>query len=146
MGVYQDIVTWARKRFGKKKKFKYKRPLTVLRWSVVGITLIAFFTGFTFLVGLLDPYSAFGRMTVHVLKPAYLAGNNLLETIFTQFGNHTFYKVGVYVASVSSLVVALLTLLVIGWLAAVNGRIYCNSIGPVGTVLGFFSRFGATIE
>lgn len=141
MGVYQDIVTWARKRFGKKKKFKYKRPLTVLRWSVVGITLIAFFTGFTFLVGLLDPYSAFGRMTVHVFKPAYLAGNNLLESIFTQFGNHTFYKVGVYVASVSSLVVALLTLLVIGWLAAVNGRIYCNSICPVGTVLGFFSRF-----
>jgi len=52
--------------------------------------LIAFLFGFTFLLGLLDPYSAFGRMTVHVLKPAYLAGNNLLESIFTQFGSNTF--------------------------------------------------------
>jgi len=103
--------------------------------------LIAFLFGFTFLLGLLDPYSAFGRMTVHVLKPAYLAGNNLLESIFTQFGSNTFYKMGVYVASVSSLVIALVTLLTIGYLAWINGRIYCNTICPVGTVLGFVSRY-----
>ena len=47
MGVYQDIVTWAGSD-SEKKKFKYKRPLTVMRWSVVGITLIAFFTGLLF--------------------------------------------------------------------------------------------------
>lgn len=141
MGIYQDIVNRLSKRFQKKKHFKFNKAQTVLRWSVVGVTLIAFLFGFTFLVGLLDPYSAFGRMTVHVFKPAYLAGNNLLESIFTQFGNNTFYKVGVYVASVSSLVIALVTLLTIGYLSWVNGRIYCNTICPVGTVLGFFSRY-----
>lgn len=141
MGFYQDIINRLSGVFQKKKKFKYTRPLTILRWSLVAITILAFLTGFHALVGLLDPYSAFGRMTVHVFKPAYLAGNNLLANIFTHFGNQTFYKVGVYIGTVSTFVIALVTLLAIGWMAAVNGRIYCNSICPVGTILGFLSRF-----
>jgi len=141
MGVYQDIITWLAHRFQKKKKFKYTRPLTVLRWSVLALTIVAFLFGFHALVGLLDPYSAFGRMTVHVFKPAYLAGNNLLESIFTHFGNQTFYKVSIYIGAVSSFAIALITLILVGWLAAVNGRIYCNSICPVGTTLGFVSRY-----
>lgn len=141
MGVYQDIVNWLSRRVQKKKRFKYRKALTVLRWSVVGATVVAFLFGFTFLVGLLDPYSAFGRITVHVFKPAYLAGNNLLEAIFTSFGNNTFYKVGVYVTSVSSLVVALVTLVAVGYMAWDNGRIYCNTVCPVGTVLGAVSHY-----
>ncbi len=141
LGVYQDIINWISRKTHKKKRFKFKPALNILRWSVTGITIVAFLFGFTFLLGLLDPYSAFGRMTVHIFKPAYLAGNNLLETIFTQFGNHTFYKVSIYILSISSLVVALITLLSISLLAWIDGRIYCNSICPVGTVLGFVSRY-----
>jgi len=141
LGVYQDIINWISRKTHKKKRFKFKPALNILRWSVTGITIVAFLFGFTFLIGLLDPYSAFGRMTVHIFKPAYLAGNNLLETIFTQFGNHTFYKVSIYILSISSLVVALITLLSISLLAWIDGRIYCNSICPVGTVLGFVSRY-----
>jgi len=109
LGVFQDITYRLRRTLTKKKKFKYKKAANVLRWSVLGATVIAFIAGFTFLVGLLDPYSAFGRMSVHLLKPAYLAGNNLLEAIFTHFGNHTFYKMSVYIGSVFSMVMALVT-------------------------------------
>jgi ferredoxin len=141
LGVYQDIISWISKRTQKKKRFKFKPALNILRWSVTGVTLVAFIFGFTFLLGLLDPYAAFGRMTVHLFRPVYLAGNNLLETIFTHFGNHTFYKLSVYILSVSSLVVALITLFSISILAWIDGRIYCNTICPVGTTLGFVSRF-----
>jgi ferredoxin len=141
MGVYQDVINYLSKKINKKKRFKYSRPLSILRWSVVGGTVVAFLFGFTFLLGLLDPYSAFGRITVHVFKPAYLAGNNLLEAIFTHFGNHTFYKVSIYASSIFSVVVALVTALAIGYMAWTNGRIYCNTVCPVGTVLGFVSRY-----
>ncbi|MDD3078387.1 MAG: 4Fe-4S dicluster domain-containing protein [Paludibacter sp.] len=141
LGIYQDIVSRISRLTKKKKRFKYLKPLTFLRWSVVGCVLIAFVFGFTFLLGLLDPYSTFGRMTTHVFRPVYMAGNNLLATIFTSFGNHNFYKVSIYVASVSSLIIALITMLIVGYLAWTNGRIYCNTICPVGTILGFFSRF-----
>lgn len=144
MGVYQDIVSWIRKRTsGKKhkKRYKYRPALNILRWSFLGVTLLAFLFGFSFLVGLLDPYSAFGRMTVHLFKPAYLAGNNLLTTLLTPLGNHSFYKIGVYLLSLSSTIIALITMVVISIMAWRNGRIYCNTVCPVGTMLGFVSKY-----
>jgi|AGTN01.3.fsa_nt_gi hypothetical protein len=141
MGIYQDIVAWFSKKFTKRKKYTYGKAKTVLRWSVLAITVVAFIFGFTFLVGLLDPYGAYGRMVTHLLRPVYLAGNNLLETIFTSFDNYTFYKVSLYSFGVFSIVIALITLVAIGYLAWRNGRTYCNTICPVGTTLGFLSKY-----
>lgn len=145
MGVYQDIVAWFSKKVNKKrhtrKKYTYSPAKTVLRISILVLTIAAFLFGFTFLVGLLDPYGAYGRMTTHLFRPVYLAGNNLLQSIFTQFGNYTFYKVSIYSLGVVSTAIALATLLIIGFLAWQNGRTYCNTICPVGTVLGYVSKF-----
>lgn len=141
MGIYQDIVAWFSKKARKKKRYTYSKAKTILRWSVLGATLIAFLSGFTFLLGMLDPYGAYGRFVTHLFRPAYLAGNNLLETIFTSFNNYSLYKVGIYSLGLFSMIMALITLLVIGFLAWKNGRTYCNTICPVGTTLGFLSRF-----
>jgi ferredoxin len=144
LGVYQDVVSRLRKWTSSrktKKRYKYLPPLNWLRYGFLGLTLVAFVAGLHVLVGLLDPYSAFGRMTVHLLKPVYQAGNNLLFSIFSSFDNHTFYKIAIYLLSVSSLVVALVTLVVVSVMAWRNGRIYCNTVCPVGTTLGLVSRF-----
>ncbi|MDD2246780.1 MAG: 4Fe-4S binding protein [Proteiniphilum sp.] len=141
MGIYQDIVAWLSKRFIRKKKYRYSKAKNILRWSVLAATVIAFVFGFTFLVGLLDPYGAYGRMATHLLRPAYLAGNNLLDTIFTSFDNYSFYKVGIYSLGVFSTIIALLTLLTIGYLAWRGGRTWCNTICPVGTTLGLLSKY-----
>jgi polyferredoxin len=141
MGIYQDLVAWFSKKFTRKKKYKYSKAKNVLRWSVLAATVVAFVFGFTFLVGLLDPYGAYGRIATHLLRPAYLAGNNLLEAIFTSFDNYAFYKVSIYSLSLFSSAIALITLGVIGYLAWRNGRTYCNTICPVGTTLGFLSKY-----
>ena len=142
MGIYQDIVSWfSKKILKKKKKYTYSKAKTILRWSVFGATLVTFLFGFTFLLGLLDPYGSFGRMVTHLFRHAYLLGNNVLASIFTSFNNYTFYKVAIYSLSIFSTIVALVSLLVIGFLAWKNGRTYCNTICPVGTTLGFLSRF-----
>ena len=141
MGVYQDVVAWLSKKFTKKKKYTFSKAMTVLRWTVLAATVIAFIFGFNFLVGLLDPYGAYGRIVTHIFRPAYLAGNNLLEYIFSSFDNYTFYKVGIYSLGLLSTLIALATLVGIGLLAWRNGRTYCNTICPVGTLLGFISRY-----
>ncbi len=142
MGVYQDIMGWiTRKTAKKKKRFKYTHPKTILRLSVFGVTVAAFFAGFTVVLGLLDPYSAFGRIIVNVAKPVYMAGNNLLASVFTHFDNYTFYKVDASILSIPSFIVGLLTFFIIGFLASKYGRLWCNTICPVGTALGFISRF-----
>jgi len=141
LGLYQDVFTRLSRMVKKKKRFRYRKALTVMRWSFVALAFVAFVSGLNVLVGLLDPYSVYTRFAVHILKPAYLAGNNLAALIFTEFNNHTFYKVSIYLLSISALITAILFSAFVGYLAWVNGRIYCNSICPVGTVLGFFSRF-----
>lgn len=141
MGIYQDIAAWLSKKYIRKKKYTYSKAKSILRWSVLGATVVAYIFGFAFLVGLLDPYGAYGRMVTHLLRPAYLAGNNLLATIFTSFDNYTFYKVSIYSLSLFSSAIALITLGVIGYLAWRNGRTYCNTICPVGTTLGFLSKY-----
>lgn len=141
MGVYQDIVAWFSKQFNKKKKYTFSKAKTVLRWATLALTVIAFLFGFTFLLGFLDPYGAFGRITTHIFRPAYLLGNNLLEKIFTSFDNQTFYQVSIYSLGLFSTLIALFTFLGIGFLAWRNGRTYCNTLCPVGTVLGFLNKF-----
>lgn len=141
MGIYQDVVAWISKKIKKKKRYTYSKAKTILRWSILAAVLIAFLFGFTFLLGLLDPYGAYGRMVTHLFRPAYLAGNNLLEAIFTSFGNYTFYKVAIYGLGLFSTIIALVTLVGIGFLAWRNGRTYCNTVCPVGTLLGLLSRF-----
>ena len=140
MGVYQDVVAWFSKKAKRRKRYTYSPAKTIWRWATLSIVLVAFLFGFTFLLGLLDPYGAYGRIVTHLFRPAYLAGNNLLESIFTQFNNYTFFRVGIYMLSVASTAIALFTLLGIGFLAWRNGRTFCNTLCPVGTVLGSISR------
>ena len=66
-----------------------------------------------------------------------MAGNNLLEAIFTKFDNYTFYRTEVAVVNPLAFIVALATFGIIGFLAWKHGRSYCNTICPVGTLLGF---------
>lgn len=142
MGIFQDIVAHISKSVGKKKKrYNYSPAKNILRWVVVAVVLIAYLCGFTALIGLLDPYSAYGRIVVNVFKPFYMLGNNLLESIFSRFENYTFYQVDASLLSVSSFIIALLTFLIISILAWKHGRTWCNTLCPVGTVLGFLSRF-----
>lgn len=141
MGIYQDVVAWLSKKQNKKKRYNYSKAKTVLRWSLLGSTVVAFIVGFNFLVGLLDPYGAYGRVATHLFRPVYLQGNNILASIFTSLNNYTFYNVGIYLLSVSSTVIALITFFFIGFLAWRRGRTYCNTVCPVGTFLGFLSKF-----
>jgi len=142
MGVFQDIVAWFSKRTAKKKKrYRYSPSKNILRISVLGVIIIAFLFGFTALLGLLDPYSAYGRMAVHLFKPVYAIGNNLLEAGFTRFNNEIFYKEDIGILSPFSFIVASVTFLVIGFLAWRNGRTFCNTVCPAGTLLGFIGNY-----
>jgi len=143
MGVFQDIINRISNPFKSKKqrRFKYRKAHNIVRWSVLGLSIVTFVLGFSFILGSLDPYSAYGRMIVNVFRPVYLAGNNILESIFTGFDNYTFYRVEVYIQSVFSLIIGIVTFLLIGFLAWKYGRLWCNTICPVGTVLGFLSKY-----
>ena len=142
LGVMQDVFSWlSGRRKGKKFRFGYSRELRALRLSVLALFVIAIVAGIGSFVALLAPYSSYGRIVSNLFEPLYLWGNNLLALIAAHYDSYAFYSVDVWMKGIGTLVVAALTFAVIGWLAWRNGRTYCNSVCPVGTVLGYLSKF-----
>lgn len=140
LGVLQDIVSWiAGKR--KKYRFSYSPALEWARYGALAVFILAFVAGIGSLVALISPYSAYGRIASNLFAPLYLEGNNLLAYLAERMDSYAFYTVDVWVRRVATMAVALLTFAVIVILAWRNGRTYCNTICPVGTILGFLSRF-----
>jgi ferredoxin len=64
-----------------------------------------------------------------------------LVAIESHFDSFLFSDVEIWMRSVTTFIVALLTLGIIGVLAWRHGRTYCNTVCPVGTILSFFARF-----
>lgn len=141
LGMFQDFVAWLSRRMNKKKRYSFGREKKILRYAVVAFVCVAFFMDGTFAVSLLDPYSAFGRMMVNVFRPVYMGINNLLADGLNHFDNYTLYHTDIFVLSLFSLMIGLLTFAVVTVLSYRHGRTYCNTVCPVGTVLGLVSRW-----
>lgn len=142
LGVMQDIVSWISGRRKKKRyRFSYSPEKKWLRYGIFGLFVIALVAGIGSFVALLAPYSSYGRIASNLFAPIYRWGNNLLAYFAERADSYAFYETEVWMKSLPTFVIAVTTFIVLAVLAWRNGRTYCNTICPVGTVLGFFSRF-----
>lgn len=140
LGVMQDIISWFAGR-RKKNRFNYSSAKNWLRYAVLAIFIVTLAAGFGAVALLVAPYSAFGRIAQNLFAPLWKWGNNLLAYIAERVDSYAFYSTDVVVGSWATFAVAVVTLIVLAILAWRNGRTYCNTICPVGTVLGALSRF-----
>lgn len=140
LGIMQDGFGWLGKK-AKKNRYSYSKPLNLLRYTFLAVMVIAIVAGLNSMVALLAPYSAYGRIVSSFLKPIWIWGNNLLASWAEQRQSYAFYQVEYWQHGYGVFIVAAVTLIALAILAWRNGRTYCNSICPVGTILGFFSRF-----
>ena len=112
MGIFQDLFTWVHKLiFGKKRCFRYRRPQNWLRYTVLVLFVLLMVVGLNAIAALIAPYSAYGRMVTN------LHGSGLPQ------------------------VIAIVTLVVIGLLGFMYGRLWCNTLCPVGSLLSLVSKF-----
>lgn len=111
MGIFQDILVWARKLVFPKRKFRYAKPANWLRYVVLALFVVAMLVGLNGIAILIAPYSAYARMVT---------------------GLH---------ASGALQWVAVVTLVVIGLMSFCWGRLWCNTICPVGSLLGLVSKY-----
>ena len=142
LGVMQDIVSWIS---GRRKKHKYRFSHSpekrILRYGVLALFIVAFIAGIGSLVALLAPYSSYGRIAQNIFQPVYIFGNNILAWVTERVDSYAFYSREVWMRSLPTFIIAAITLVGIGVLAWRNGRTYCNTICPVGTILSLMARF-----
>ena len=140
LGVMQDIIAWFGKK-ARKNRYSFSKEVKWLRYPMLLLFIIALVAGVGVVFQLLAPYSAFGRIATNLLQPLYIGGNNMLATIAEASDSYLFYHHEVWMRSLVSLIIAAATFGILFLLAWRNGRTWCNTICPVGTVLSFFSRF-----
>jgi polyferredoxin len=129
LGIGQDLFSRIGGKVKKKfRRFGYKKPHTVLRYTVLALTLgTAIFWGL-YLVTLLDPYSIFGRFMTYLGEPViclsifpYLVLGNLMFTHCIMFTSGALTR---FLTQCCGILPS------VGCHVLYKGRLYCNMICP----------------
>jgi ferredoxin-type protein NapF len=141
LGIFQDVVSWIAKKTGFIKRYKFKKALNYLRYPLLALVVIFLLFGSMLLLNLLDPYSSFGRIFSDIIRPALITINNGLAALFEKANLYFLYRYNLGLITWHSVWIPVVSLGLVVWLAFAYGRLYCNAICPVGTLLGLLSRY-----
>lgn len=141
LGILQDAFAWiAKKRSSRKFFYKKKKSYPILRYAILGISIIALALSFSTVVTLLDPYSNFGRMMTYLARPLVVIVNNGLAMLLHKVEIYSLSPVKLVAAPWFVLLLSMALLITVAYMSYKRGRLFCNTICPVGTFLGLFSK------
>jgi len=140
LGILQDVFSWIAKNTRLIKRYKFRKALNYLRYPLLALTVIFLLAGSIFALNLLDPYSIFGRIFSGIIRPGIIVANNGLAGLFEKFDIYFLYRLNLQLITWNTVLIPVITLALVVWLSLFFGRLYCNTICPVGTLLGLLSR------
>ena len=139
LGVMQDVI--AKVFCHRKNPYTYSPAKNILRYTVLALFIVAMVAGIGSIAALVAPYSSYGRIAQNLLQPIYIGANNLLAMAAEHYESYAFYERDIWIRSMPTFIISIVSLVAIAILAWRNGRTYCNTICPVGTILGQLARF-----
>ena len=138
LGILQDIVFRIRRWLAPKRFLKFSRPVPWMRYGVLALLAACCVTGLAGLsLNWLDPYSIFGRIMYVLAWPAAIWSNNLLAA---DSSSADLVQMDYFPAAFPVLLASAGMLGLVAVMSAWKGRLYCNTVCPVGTFLGLLSR------
>lgn len=138
LGVFQDVVArLPRLRPNPRRDYHYRPPADTLRYAVLGILVVTLMTGIAIFATFIDPYAIYGRFCADVARP--LVGASQPPAATADFWSSP--PVVAASATMLGCVIAVAMMAVVALLAWQRGRLYCNTLCPVGTTLGLVSRY-----
>lgn len=140
LGFWQDIVDRFSRLFYKNKKYYYGRYFIIVRYLFLIIGILAYLLSCSLVISLLDPYSAYAQVVHQIIRPLWIPVHNFIATFNEQTGWWMQYQ-DFLVHSCAALLIAIGILFVVSVCAWFGGRLFCNIFCPVGTILGFISRW-----
>jgi len=141
LGIGQDMFSRIGGHIKKKfRRFGYKKPFTIIRYSILAITIAVSVAWGVYLLTLLDPYSIFGRFMTYLVKPVVIIINNFIAGILGKFDVYSLSHIPVRGFPLLAYSIPVVFFFLIGALSLMRGRLYCNMICPVGTLLGLISK------
>jgi ferredoxin len=144
LGTLQDAVinlTGRLRQSKKRVRFRYRKPRHWMAYGLLAAVLATALGGSLLLVAQLDPFSHFGRIMGLLVRPMVVGANNLAALTLDSLGGYLLAPLDFAIAHWQTALVPAGSLLVLIWMSARHGRLFCNSLCPVGTLLGLVSRF-----
>lgn len=141
LGILQDLISRLAAPLRSKQTFLRFAPAKPwVRHFFFWATLLTIPVGGAGLgVALLDPYSNFGRIISLLARPVVALANNALLPLAEKWHWNGLYRVEITHAAPALLIGVGIFFLLLVVMAALRGRLYCNTVCPVGTLLGFLS-------
>jgi ferredoxin len=140
LGTLQDIIIWTSGKIRKRKRFKKQKDLAWLKYGLLAVVAISLVLGYISPLLMLDPYSNYGRIAANLFRPVYLLLNNLGAYSLEQMEVYSLYRVEPGITHWSSVGFSLLIFLTVFVLSVRFGRLFCNSLCPLGAFLGLISK------
>lgn len=138
LGIFQDVALWVRRRF-RRTSFAFHRGRPVVRAVAAVLFVVLLLCGAASLAGLVEPYSAYGRFATHLFEPLAAACNNYVADLCMRWGHPCVLKSEIFIRGWAALGAAGVSLAALAVVAALRGRLFCNTVCPVGAVLGLLS-------
>ncbi len=130
-GTIMDACSRMAHRGCKGREYHYRRPLPEIRYVTLAIWAVGLALGISFIATLLDPLMVTERICSGLLAPLLSLFPGISATGLSYAARLT----------VSSTAVNLCLFVVIAVFSVKTGRGLCNSVCPVGAILGLVSRY-----
>jgi len=135
-GIFQDSVSKTAAIIRSRKgRYQFRPAMHKTRLFFL-LLFIAGLVAMPVTVSLLDPYSNFGRLLTLIGRPIYLIGNNYLA----QWNPDAFFAATVPIAPLPAVLFTLAVTIFVGVLSFLFGRRFCNTVCPIGTLLGLLAK------
>lgn len=126
-GITQDLAARLprmSRRMKLRRGYRHHDAHNRFRYIWLGLTAVSVMAGVSMMLALFDPYGAFGRIMTYLLRPLIAAASG--GTVLT--------------GTLAGVVAAAVTLAAIVIVPMKRGRLICNTVCPVGSVLSLLSR------
>ena len=144
LGILQDVLVFLRRLFGFRFPAAAESPrVRVVREVVRKAFALVFVCGGFLGVHYqwLEPYAVYGRASSVLLAPLCRMGNNVLAGWAERHASYAFHAVEVVAPPVAVVVFSAGLFALVCALALWRGRFWCNTVCPVGCMLGYVARF-----
>ncbi len=142
LGIMQEIFSYLGAKFRRQPKFVFRSPRNKVnnaRYICVSIYAIALVGGLSYIVSFLDPYAIFGRLAANFVNPMSVWIENKIAAQVAGTGISSTAQIQYFTIDWLNFAISGLWGIIIVTIAFFFGRLYCNSICPVGMALGFIS-------
>lgn len=137
LGTLQDAASG----MNRKRKYAFSAPWRKVHYTILaaaGVTIA--FSG-TVLFQWIEPFSFFGRFAGHVMAPAAVQINNFTGKFLASMDIYSLPVINFKSVSYFAFTVAAVPVIALSFISIGYGRLYCNTICPVGAVLSIAAKF-----